>query len=120
MNVKVPANGEEPSGTEEQAEVHVSRTFGGGGTRKTKFAAEIPAPWDDDGEAKETVMELDYDRTHREWDDVADAWSVDLKALHQFIELFNENGYDVTVDLDVGRHYDDYSLTGQFLAEFRD
>lgn len=118
MYAKFTSDGD--SGADEKAPVHVDRYFGGTPGKVFSAVVEIPAPWDDDGDAKETMKELDYRRTGRAWDKVADGWTVKMTALNDVIRHFVDAGYDVTVDLAVARAFDEYGRTEQFMPEFRD
>lgn len=118
--IRVPADGSEPEMADEPAEIHVDRDFGGVPGQVRAVAVEIPAPWDDDGAAKDVMMELPK-KTGRQWDDVADAWQVKLKDLNTLVRQFVDAEYEVTVDISVAKEFESYSRScGTFLPEHRD
>lgn len=106
MNVKITEDGAQDGAVSEEAEVHIEGFFGGQpGLGRRSFLVEIPAPWDDDGAAKETMMELP-ENTGRQWEPRADAWKVERKYLNRVIRHFTENGYNVTVDLETAKQWE--------------
>lgn len=114
-SIRVPADGSEPQPTDEKADIHVRRAWQN--KYYKKVGVEIPAPWEDDGGATETMKELDYDSTHRQWNDQGDEWEIDRDALNQLVDHFNDAGYDVTVVASVAREFESDGNT--FLPEKR-
>lgn len=113
--IRVPAVGGDPEPTTDDADIHVSRVWQN--KYYKKIGVKTPAPWEDNGEANETMKELDYDRTHRKWNGDADEWEVDLEYLNDVVEHFNGAGYDVTVPVEVAREFESEGYT--FLPEKR-
>lgn len=57
----------------------------------------IEAPY----EAREDIKSMDWDRTHREWNDHGKWWQIDYGALGWAIETLVEAGWVVVIDLDL-------------------
>lgn len=100
-HIHIPADDSPREMTDEPADVHFARIFST--DYGAKVAIELPAPWEDDGEAKDTLKELDWDRTHRTWDEEEEVWTVDFDALEETVEHMAEAGYEVTVAADVAQ-----------------
>ena len=82
-----------------------------------KITVELPAPWEDDGEAKGHFKKLDWDLTHRGWRADEDAWEADFEHLNTVIVHMLDGGYDVTVDHDVAVEFEDGGF--RFLPHLR-
>ena len=104
-SIRVPADGTEPETDDGTADIHVSRTWNHQ-YYGAKVGIETPAPWEDDGKANETMKELDYDQTHRQWNEQAEEWEADLENLNCIVQHFNNAGYDVTVSVKVARKFE--------------
>lgn len=99
--ILIPQDGGEPEMTDEEAELHIPRYFIHESYGTPKF--EVDSPY----EAKDMIKELNWDRTHRSWNDATNRWAIDFERLNFVIDHFHENGYDVTIDLDVARSFED-------------
>lgn len=115
-HIMVPADGSEPQPTEESSTIHISRAWNHA-YYGSKVGIVTPGPWEDDGKANETVKALDYDYTHRQWNEEEDEWEADLDKLNRLVNHFNDAGYDVTVNVAVAREFE--SEFGEFLPEKR-
>ena len=103
--------------TEDAAAVNIYRYYGHA-RYGDKLGIELPAPWDDDGEAKDHFKELDWDLTHRSWNDRGKEWEADFKQLNAVIEHMNDGGYAVTVALDLAKKFEKAGF--RFLPKLRD
>lgn len=115
--VRITADGPEDGIVDEPAEVHVKRVWSHG-RYGGKIGFDIPAPWDDERASDELKERLNYDTTHRRWNDQADEWEADLDALNRLVMAMTDAGYTVTVDLEVAKEFES-RLDGVFLPEFR-
>lgn len=102
--ILVPADGTEPEVVADPEPIHFSHVIPGRPGRKTAVAMDIPAPWDDDGAAKDTLKELEFHRSGRSWD--GEQWTVFITALNRVIEHMCAAGYDVTVSPNVAKEFE--------------
>lgn len=58
-----------------------------------------------DQEDSEVIKELDWEETHRKWDEDYYCWTIDLEAFFTAMNHFTENGYEVTFDQDAFAAY---------------
>jgi hypothetical protein len=54
-------------------------------------------------EAKDGLNALDWERTHRRWDETAEMWEVDLDSVAYVILELTDDGYSVAITEDVGK-----------------
>lgn len=67
---------------------------------------------DAEPEAADDIKELDWESTHRQWDDQYESWVVDLPSLLTTISHLGDAGYEVTIDQDVLSAYEDEIVNG--------
>lgn len=56
---------------------------------------------DTEPEDSEVIKELEWDRTHRKWDEDYNCWTVDLHAFYVAYNHLSDNGYHVTFSEDL-------------------
>lgn len=60
---------------------------------------------DSEVEMADDIKDLDWDETHRQWDDEYESWVLDLGSIWYVMEELSEKGYTVTVENDVLKAY---------------
>lgn len=85
----------------------------------TKSEVHIKQPWrhvrfdewkmnvETDGSSADAILELDWDSTHRQWDEEYEVWVMDLPSLYEVIEHLSSAGFAVTIEKDVFNAYHD-------------
>lgn len=85
------------SGTFEDAEFCITGTYRN--HYGFKIAIDFPGPDEElHDEIKSDLMELDFQETHRTWDDDNNTWSADRDSVKDVVEHMVENGWTVAVN----------------------
>ena len=58
-------------------------------------------------QAKEVIKDLDWEATHRTWDEDAEKWAMDLDAVGRAAVHFNDAGYSLAATRSVGEALED-------------
>lgn len=121
--IHIPATEGEPSMTDEPADVHIHRTWA-----HPKFGLKLgidlaAPPWeggDEDAfeQCKADFKELEFSRFHATWNKAGEEWEADFKRLNAIIDHMTDEGWDVTVDLEVAKEFEAEGYT--FLPDHRD
>ena len=124
--IHIPANAQtadDVTMTDEPADVHIHRVWN---HRRygSKLGIDLAAPpWDGGDEdafdvCKDDFKRLDWDATHRGWNDRGNEWEADFEVLNWVVEHMSDLGWDVTVHIDVATKFEDEDY--RFLPAFRD
>jgi len=57
--------------------------------------------------AKDTIKDLDWETTHRTWDEEAEKWAMDLDAVGTAAVALDSAGFSMAATRDVGEALDD-------------
>lgn len=95
---RIPADGSEPRITDTKEDIHFCEVV------STKYGTKVAIQ--SDYSKKDDIKSLDWDRTHRSWNDSRKMWMVDIRSLNLSIENLCGMGNDVSIEIDVVQDFE--------------